>query len=143
MANYSSDQNLQKVDSAIFDWLAEGESFDALRDHVTRRINLFLQRRGVWALLKARGLLTEDDLVDTTKLLNPEDISDLEDTWLRELVYFDRINNCREGDALFYKSRLLRQERIRRLRDLVLIIDEDGDGVADEPPIHPAGNLRG
>ena len=143
MANYSSDQNLQKVDSAIFDWLAEGESFDALRDHVTRRIKLFLQRQGVWALLKARGLLTEDDLVDTTKLLNPEDVSDLEDTWLRELVYFDRINNCREGDALFYKSRLLRQERIRRLRDLILIIDEDGDGVADEPPIHPAGNLRG
>jgi len=143
MANYSSDTRLRLVDPEIFDWLGEGESFQDLRDMVTERINTFLKRNGVWALLGTRGLITEEGLVDTAKLANPSDLEDLEDTWLRELVYMARINGCREGDALFWKARTLRQERIQRLRELVILLDEDGDGVPDEPPIHPLSNLRG
>jgi len=143
MANYSSDTRLRLIDPEIFDWLGEGESFQSLRDMVTERINTFLKRNGVWQLLSSRGLVTESGVVDTSKLANPSDLEDLEDTWLRELVYMARINSCKEGDALFWKARLLRQERIRRLRELVLLIDEDGDGVPDEPPIHPLSNVRG
>lgn len=143
MANYSSDTRLRLVDPEIFDWLAEGETFQDLRDMVTERINTFLKRNGVWLLLSSRNMITDDGLVDTTKLANPSDLEDLEDVWLREVVYMGRINGCREGDALFWKARLLRQERIQRLRELVLLIDSDGDGIPDEPPIHPLSNLRG
>jgi len=143
MANYSSDTRLRLVDPQIFDWLQEGESFQSIRDMITERINTFLKRNGVWALLQSRGLITDEGLVDTAKLANPSDLEDLEDIWLQEVVYMGHINNCREGDALFWKARLLRQERIKRLRELVLLPDMDGDGVPDEPPIHPLSNLRG
>lgn len=135
MANYSDDTRLRVVDSEMFDWLGEGESFAEVRNYVTRRINLTLKRSGVWGVLKSRQLLDENGNVDLSKLLNPEDLQDLEDVWLREIVYLDHINACRGDDALFWKARSLRRERRMRLNSLVLLVDEDGDGVADDAPI--------
>jgi len=143
MANYSDDTRLKVVDSEMFDWLGDGESFQSVRDYVTRRINLHLKRNGVWSLLKSRNLLDENGNVDLNKLANPEDLQDLEDVWLRELVYLDHINSCDASDALFWKARFLRRERERRLNALVLLVDEDGDGVPDETPIVVTNPFRG
>lgn len=143
MANYSDDTRLKLIDSEMFNWLSQGESFQPLRDFVTRRINLHLKRNGVWGLLKSRNLLDENGNVDLTKLLNPEDLQDLEDVWLREIVYLDHLNAAKATDALFWKARSLKRERQSRLHSLVLLIDEDGDGVADESAIAVTTPFRG
>jgi hypothetical protein len=135
MGNYSNDERLRVIDSEMFNWLGEGKDFQEIRDFVTRRMNIWIQRSGAWAILKAKGLITKDGLVDVTKLQNGEDLEDLENVWVRELVYLDHLNAAKESDAIFWKARMIRNERLQRLRSLVLLVDEDGDGIADEMPI--------
>ncbi|MCX7702516.1 MAG: hypothetical protein N2234_00210 [Planctomycetota bacterium] len=135
MANYSDDTRLKVIDSEMFNWLEEGKSFNEIRDFVTRRITLLIQKSPAWETLLEKGLVTEEGLVDKAKILNPEDLEDLEDLWVREVVYFDHLNAAKEDDAIFWKARVIRSERLQRLRSLVLLIDEDGDGVADGMPL--------
>jgi hypothetical protein len=135
MANYSTDAEMKKVDRDIDQWLAGRPDFSDIRNLVTVRINQRLKKAGVWNRLKSLEILTDDGLVDKTKLLNGADLEDLENTWVREIIYHDNIHSVSQPDAIFAKARELRHKRLRMLRNLQIVIDKDGDGCPDCEPI--------
>jgi hypothetical protein len=135
MANYSTDSQMKKVDREIDQWLAGRADFSDIRNLVTARINERLKKAGLWSTLQSLEILTEDGLVDTTKLLNGADLEDLENTWVREIIYHDNIHSAAQSDAICAKAKELRLERFRLLRNLQIIVDKDGDGCPDCEPI--------
>jgi len=135
MANYSTDAEMKKVDRDIDQWLAERQDFSDIRNLVTARINERLKKARVWNTLQSLEILTEDELVDKTKLLNPADLEDLENTWVREIIYHDNVHSVSEPDAIAAKATELRRQRLRLLRNLQIVVDKDGDGSPDCEPI--------
>jgi hypothetical protein len=132
MANYSTDAEMAKVDSDILQWLGSREDYSDIRDIVTARINAHIRKQGWWDVLDALSVVA-DDMVDKTKLLNPADLEDLENTWVREILYFD--NALAPGDLVAEKARELRRERLRLLKELRIVPDSKADGVADADPV--------
>jgi len=128
MSNYSTDAEMQKIDSDIMQWLGQRQNYNDVRGLVTARINAFLRKRALWPLLEAAGLIDENGLVDATKILNPEDLADLENTWVREILYFDKLMTGDEDDPVTAKALDLRKQRLSMLRHLAVIADADGDG---------------
>ncbi|TET36706.1 MAG: hypothetical protein E3J72_08085 [Planctomycetota bacterium] len=128
MANYSTDSEMVKVDIDINQWLGSRQNFDDVRNLVTARINAFIKKRGLWPLLETAGVIDQNDLVDKTKILNPEDLADLENTWVREILYFDNIATSDRSDPVTSKAFDLRKQRLSMLRHLTIIVDADGDG---------------
>ena len=135
MANYSTDAEMRKTDRDIDQWLAGRTDFSEIRDLVTARINQRLKKARLWSRLQSLEVLTEDGLVDKTKLLNGADLEDLENTWVREIIYHDNIHSVSQADAISAKAKELRRERLRLLRNLQIVVDKDGDGYPDCVPI--------
>ncbi len=132
MANYSSDAEMAKVDSDIMQWLGSRESYSDIRDIVTARINQHIKKQGWWDTLEALGIINEG-MVDTTKMLNPADFEDLENTWVREVLYGDNVLS--PGDLADFKAGELRRRRLHLLKNLRIVPDADGDGVQDADTI--------
>jgi len=132
MANYSTDAEMAKVDSDILQWLGSRGNYSDIRDIVTARINAHIRKQGWWDVLDALGVVS-DGMVDKTKLLNPEDLEDIENTWVREILYFDNIIS--PGGTTAEKARELRKERLRLLKELRIVPDANADGVADADPV--------
>ena len=133
MANYSSDAEMKKVDSDISQWLGSRENFSEVRDVVTKRINGAIMAAGQWSVLDALGVLTSGaDMVDKEKILNGADLEDVENTWVREILYYDNLAAAGRDDPLFERARGLRLDRMRMLAHLALYVDLDGDGSAEE-----------
>ena len=132
MANYSTDTEMAKVDSDIEQWLGGREDYSDIRDIVTARINSHIKKQGWWEVLDTLGVISEG-MVDKTKILNPGDLEDLENTWVREILYFD--NALAPEDLTARKARELRRERLRLLKELRIVPDKDADGVADAEPV--------
>ena len=132
MANYSTNAEMAKVDSDIMQWLGDRQDYSDIRDIVTARINAHIKKQGWWQVLETLGVVAEG-MIDKTKVLNPADLEDLENTWVREILYFDNILS--PGDATAEKGRGLRKERLSLLKELRIIPDADADGVADSDPV--------
>jgi hypothetical protein len=132
MANYSTDAEMAKIDSDIMQWLGARSDYSDIRDIVTARINSHIRKQGWWEVLDTLGVIT-DDMVDKTKILNPGDIEDLENTWVREILYFD--NALSPEDLTAQKARELRKEKLRLLKELRIVPDKNADGVADADPV--------
>jgi hypothetical protein len=132
MANYSTDTEMAKVDSDITQWLGDRSDYSDIRDIVTARINSHIKKQGWWEVLESLGVIT-DDMVDKTKILNPGDLEDLENTWVREVLYYD--NLLSPDDSTAQKGRELRKERLRLLKELRIVPDRNADGVADADPV--------
>ena len=132
MANYSSDAEMFKVDRGVEQWLGSRADFSEVRDVVTDRINAAVKKAGVWPLLESIGTTTTGGMVDKDALLNPYDLEDLENIWVREILYFENLEAAEDIDSIFLRARELRRERIRRMLTLELLIDSDGDGNAEE-----------
>ena len=132
MANSSSDTEMAKVDSDIMQWLGDRSDYSDIRDMVTARINTHIRKQDWWDVLDSLGVVSED-MVDKTKILNAGDLEDLENTWVREILYFD--NALVPDDLTAQKARELRKERLRLLKELRIVPDKDADGVADADPV--------
>jgi hypothetical protein len=132
MANYSSDSEMAKVDSDIMQWLGDRSDYSDIRDMVTARINSHIKKQNWWEVLDSLGVVSEG-MVDKTKILNTGDLEDLENTWVREILYFD--NALAPEDLTAQKARELRKERLRLLKGLRIVPDKDADGVADADPV--------
>lgn len=132
MANYSTDAEMAKVDCDILQWLGERSDYSDIRDVVTARINTHIKKQGWWQTLEALGVIS-DDMIDKTKVINPGDLEDLENTWVREILYFD--NALSSDDLTANKARELRRERLRLLKELRIVPDTDADGVPDADTI--------
>jgi hypothetical protein len=132
MANYSTDAEMAKIDSDIMQWLGGRSDYSDIRDIVTARINAHIRKQGWWEVLESLGIVS-GGMVDKTKLLNPADLEDLENTWVREILHFD--NALSPGDLVAEKARELRKERLRLLKELRIIPDKNADGVADADPV--------
>ena len=132
MANYSTDAEMTKVDADIMQWLGDRSDYSDIRDLVTARINSHIRKQGWWEVLESLGVIA-DAMLDKTKILNPEDIEDLENTWVREILYFD---NALSPDSLAAQGAgELRRERLRLLKELRIVPDRNADGVADADPV--------
>lgn len=132
MANYSTDSEMAKVDFDIMQWLGGRSDYSDIRDIVTGRINSHIRKQGWWETLETLGVIA-DGMVDKTKILNPADLEDLENTWVREILYYD--NSLAPDDLVAGCARELRKERLRLLRELQVVPDKNADGVADAEPV--------
>jgi len=132
VANYSNDAEMFKVDRGIVQWLGSRADFSEVRDVVTGRINGAVKKAGTWPLLESIGATTTGGMVDKDSLLNPLDLEDLENIWVREILYFENLEAAEDVDSVFLRARELRRERIRRMLTLELLVDSDGDGNAEE-----------
>lgn len=130
MVNYSSDAEMVKVDHDIEQWLGDRADFSDIRELVTTRINEIVKKSGCWEALAAAGaLVSSGEMVDKGKLDNPSDLEDIENTWVREILYFDNLGACEPGDPLYGKAKKLRAERTRMLCELTFRVNADA---ADE-----------
>jgi len=132
MANYSTDAQMAKMDSDILQWLGDRSDYSDIRDIVTTRINSHIKKQAWWETLESLGVIAEG-MVDKTKILNPGDLEDLENTWVREILYYD--NLLSPDDATSQKGRDLRKERLRQLKELRIVPDKNADGVQDADPV--------
>jgi hypothetical protein len=132
VANYSTDSEMEKVDADILQWLGERSDYCDIRDIVTVRINSHIRKQGWWEALESLGVI-DGDMIDKTMILNPGDLEDLENTWVREILYFD--NALSPEDLTAHKARELRMERLRLLKELRIVPDRNADGVADADPV--------
>lgn len=132
MANYSNDAEMFKIDRGVEQWLGSRADFSEVRDAITGRINGAVKKAGVWPLLESLGATTTGGMVDKDALLNPADLEDLENIWVREILYFENLEAAEDIDSVFLRARELRRERIRRMLTLELLVDANGDGNAEE-----------
>lgn len=132
MANYSTDSEMVKIDADIMQWLGDRSDYSDIRDLVTGRMNSHVRKQGWWDVLDSLGVVAEG-MIDKTKILNPGDLEDLENTWVREILYFD--NALAPDDLTAVRAGELRKERLRLLKELRIVPDKNADGVADSEPV--------
>jgi hypothetical protein len=116
-------------------------NWSTFRIEATNSINLQVKKMqdgNLWFVLGQLGYIsdtgTEDEVIDTSLMLNAKDLEDIENFWVLERIYdfrYPDFGDAVKTKALFSKYKAYQKKRVELQEELRLMFDEDVDAIVE------------